>query len=334
MTKVSRIQVLICSMLVLCAMLCGCQQKWNPDTVPPLTDLPGPAEYTVKLVDPLGNPLPDVGVKFLQNGMPVGMAISDEDGIAEKTLERGEYILQLTFQHMGRSMSYSQESLQLTASKTETEVVVSYAMGVKKCKLIAPGDQKLAYTLTISGNSLTITGANSAALNGTYNFTDCGDALDIGDDKVTIAKNAAQEYTFSCEALGVPQKILCEDGSAMTTIVDGIYQVLSNEYVAYYVDEGCTLVKLFTEGRNYFVFAPIRAGTYEISVVGKGTIGDYGTPEQVYDANCSEVINGIFRKTVTADRISANAADTTVWVFGVDIDIANEETYLCIRWIG
>lgn len=335
MKKMNRIQALVLAVLMLCAVLTGCQQEPVQTTAAPATTVPsGPADYTVKLVDPLGNPLSNVGVKFLQNGDSAGMSITNDEGVAKKNLERGDYTLQLTFQDVEHSFVYSQESLQLTASKTETEIVVSYAMGDKTYNMLAPSTLKLAYTLTIAGSNITIAGATDTSLDGTYSFTQQDNALDLGDSKVTIEKNLTKAYTFFCDALRMPQNILCEDGSVMTEVADGTYTVMSNEYVAYYVDEGCTTVKLSEAGRNYFIFAPIRAGIYEISVVGKGVVGDFGTPNFVYGESYSEAVNGSFQKTITSDMIGTNGTGTTEWVLGVDIDTANEETYLCIRWIS
>ena len=63
MKKMNRIQALVLAVLMLCAVLTGCQQEPVQTTAAPATTVPsGPADYTVKLVDPLGNPLSNVGV--------------------------------------------------------------------------------------------------------------------------------------------------------------------------------------------------------------------------------------------------------------------------------
>lgn len=335
MNKMNRIRALVLAALMLCAVLCGCQNQTAPTTNAPATTVPsGPADYTVKLVDPMGNPLPNVGVKYMQNGESAGMVITDENGTAVKKLERGDYVLQLTFQDVEHTFVYDQESLKLTASKTETEIVVSYQMGEKAYSLIAPGNLRQAYTLTIAGNSMTVAGVVDTSLDGTYNFTENETGLELDNDKIIVEKNNSGEFTFKCDSLRMPQSIVCEDDSAMTALADGIYRVISNEYVGYYVEEGCTTVKLTETGRNYFVFAPVRAGIYEISVKGQGTVGDYGTVNYVFDNSNVEITNNAYQKTVTSDMIGTNDTGTTEWVIGIDSASANVDTYLCIRWIS
>ena len=63
---IKRLRVLALLLAVL--MLCGCQNG-NVTTVAPTTVPSGPANYTVKVVDPLGRPMENIGVKFIQGGL-------------------------------------------------------------------------------------------------------------------------------------------------------------------------------------------------------------------------------------------------------------------------
>lgn len=336
MSNMKRVWALALFVLMLCALLCGCQGTPADTTAPSTTAAPtGPADYTVKIADPLGNPQGNVGVKFLdKNGESMGMAITDENGVAVKNLERGEYTLQLTFQDVEHSFHYSEESIRLTATKTETEVVVSYRMGEQSYDLMAPTYLKVAYQLTISGGNVTVAGVYDTSVDGTYAFTEDETGLQLGDAPITITKNLSGFFTFECAALNTSQSIVDANGELMAAVADGTYQVMSNEYVAYYVDEGCTTVKLSEAGRNYFIFTPIRAGVYEFTVVGQGTIGTYGTVNYVYDNSDVEVVDNTYRKTVTSDMIGTNGTGTTEWVIGIDSETAGADTCLCITWVS
>ena len=336
MMNMKRIWALALAVLMLGALLCGCQETPAGTTAPATTAAPtGPADYTVKIVDPKGNPQSNVGVKFLdKSGESMGMAITNENGTAVKNMERGEYTLQLTFQDVEHSFCCSEESLRLTATKTETEVVVSYQMGEKSYNLLVPSNPKVAYNLTVSGGNVTVAGVLDTSVDGTYAFTEDENGLQLGDAPITIAKNLSGSFTFECAGLNMAQNIVDANDQPMTAVADGTYRVMSNEYVAYYVDEGYTTVKLSETGRNYFVFMPTRAGVYEISIVGQGTVGSYGTVNYVYEVSETEVENNTYRKTVTSDMIGTNGTGTTEWVIGIDSETAGAETYLCITWVS
>lgn len=89
---------------------------------------------------------------------------------------------------------------------------------------------------------------------------------------------------------------------------------------AYALTTGCTYVKLTAGERNYFLFTPTEAGTYQFSVEdGLGMeIGYYGMPSFVQSTSAAEVVDGKFTLSVSASMIGAGDGGTTVIVFGVD----------------
>ena len=98
---------------------------------------------------------------------------------------------------------------------------------------------------------------------------------------------------------------------AVSLYVDG-------ERTAYRVDVGSTYVKL-TENRNYFLFTPTQAGTYQFSVTDdSAAIGYYGAPHFVQSMSAAEVVNNTFTISVSASMIGTNGTGTTVLVIGVD----------------
>ena len=102
----------------------------------------------------------------------------------------------------------------------------------------------------------------------------------------------------------------------------------NGSYDAYPVDAGCTHVELKAGERNYFLFTPTQAGTYEFSAADGAnvTLGYYGAPHFVQSNNAAEDVseNGTFRISVSASMIGKGDTGTTVLVIGVDSDSATE----------
>lgn len=103
---------------------------------------------------------------------------------------------------------------------------------------------------------------------------------------------------------------------------------------AYPVSAGCTYCPLTAGERNYFIFTPSEAGTYEFAVIGEGTqIGYYGAPHFVQDLSGAEVVDNAFTVSVSASMIGSGESGTTRLVIGVDAGTA-EDCVLVIRRIG
>ena len=88
---------------------------------------------------------------------------------------------------------------------------------------------------------------------------------------------------------------------------------------AYRVSAGCTWVELTVDERNYFLFTPTQAGTYEVYLEsGEGTVGYYGSPYFVQDATAMDVVDGKVTLSVSASMIGTDNTGTSVLVLGVD----------------
>ncbi len=104
--------------------------------------------------------------------------------------------------------------------------------------------------------------------------------------------------------------------------------------IGWFVDACCTQVQLTKGERNYFLFAPTEAGTYEISAIGEvAGIGLYGTPYYVMDTSIELVENNAFTVSIRADQIGSGEGGTTVLVIGIDAD-DSEECILSVERIG
>ncbi len=86
-----------------------------------------------------------------------------------------------------------------------------------------------------------------------------------------------------------------------------------------YVDVCCTQMELTAGERNYFVFVPKQAGTYEISAIGAvESLGYYGSPHYMGDTTMLPVENNSFTTSIRADMIGSGEGGTSVLVIGID----------------
>jgi len=108
----------------------------------------------------------------------------------------------------------------------------------------------------------------------------------------------------------------------------------SEEYDAYSVAAGCTKVTL-VDGRNFYLFKPDKAGTYEFSIPNGNveTIGYYGSPHYVQKYSAAEVTDGKFKVSVSESMIGQDDTGTTVIVVGIDKK-NDDECILAIERIG
>lgn len=106
------------------------------------------------------------------------------------------------------------------------------------------------------------------------------------------------------------------------------------QYEALTVETGCTYVSLKKGERNYFLFTPTTAGTYEFSLPGSNaTLGYYGAPHYVQNQNVAEMKDGKFTVSISASMIGTGNTGTTTLVLGVDAG-ENESSVLAVERIG
>lgn len=99
------------------------------------------------------------------------------------------------------------------------------------------------------------------------------------------------------------------------------------ETVAHPVEACGTYVELTPGKRNYFLFAPSVAGTYEVSSSGQTLLGYYGAPHFVQAQSLTDVVDNTLTVSVSAGMIGAT------YVFGIDTGTA-ETCVLTINRIG
>ncbi len=105
-------------------------------------------------------------------------------------------------------------------------------------------------------------------------------------------------------------------------------------YDAYSVTVGSTYIPLTANDRNYFLFTPTEAGTYEFSVDGDFAIGYYGAPHFVQNESAAEVTDNKFTVSVGASMIGTGAGGTSNYVIGVDGGTEDTDCVLSILRTG
>lgn len=157
--------------------------------------------------------------------------------------------------------------------------------------------------------------------------------LDKGDYTVALMFTSADaSYYYDQTDLTLSaEKTEIEIVLAQTVIGEGVSLYADGaECTAWNVAAGCTHVEL-AAGRNYFLFTPAEAGTYEFSVIGSGTIGYYGAPHFVQSTSAAEVMDNAFSMSIKAEMIGTGNTGTSVYVVGIDAEAAGSTTLSIIR---
>lgn len=129
--------LIIMTALILCAVMvlgsCGAES--------------GEAVYKVSVADANGNAYASgIVVKFMQNGEQIAMQACDENGVAEKTLAKGEYQIELNFTDGAENYHYDGE-LALSAENTELNVTLARKVTSDPVALFADGTEHEAYSI-------------------------------------------------------------------------------------------------------------------------------------------------------------------------------------------
>lgn len=229
--KMSKLTGLMALLLCFATVLGACGGSGESSEQTAATEASNEVTYQVTVADALGNPYTSgVVVMFLKDGQQFAMQAVDANGVAAKTMEKGEYTVELVFTGDENAFFYEKEELVLTAENAEVAVTLANA---------------------ISGEA--------------------------------------------------------------STLVTG-----EKEYQAYHIGTGCTYVTLTPGERNYFLYVPTEAGTYEFSVSDEAAaLGYYGAPHFVQEVSAVDVVDNKFTLSIRADSISTEGS-TSVYVIGID----------------
>ncbi len=190
------------------------------------------AAYKVKVVDGSGNPYTSgVIVRFLKGTEQAAMQKVDENGVAEKTLAKGEYTVELMFTDNEEKYYYEKEGLTLSAEKTELQIVLYYAADPETQSLNAQGKNYEAYRVSVGSTYVNLTAGDrsfflfSPTEAGTYQFSAEGEGVQIGyygAPHFVQEVNAAEDLKDNTFTLSVSADMIGTDGTGTTTLVIGI----------------------------------------------------------------------------------------------------------------
>ncbi len=108
----------------------------------------GQTTYKVNVKDALGNPYTSgIIVQFMQGNKQVAMQACDENGVAEKKLEKGDYTVALNF--TDKEQEYYYEEVKLTSKEKEKDVILAYKPSSKATNLYVSSDEFEAYALGV-----------------------------------------------------------------------------------------------------------------------------------------------------------------------------------------
>ena len=113
-------------------------------------------------------------------------------------------------------------------------------------------------------------------------------------------------------------------GNESSTLIVG-----DGEYTAYHVNAGSTYVPVKASVRNYFIFSPTEAGTYDFRVSNNEVkIGYYGAPHFVQTQSAVDVINNVITLSISAGTIGGS------YVIGLDGLSADTDVVLSLIRTG
>lgn len=206
--------------LVLCtALLCAC------------TEETGDPVYRVKIVDALGNPYTSgIAVRFMQDGKQAGMQIPGENGVAEKTLPKGDYTVELKFTDADAAYHYDRTDLTLSSDKTELEIILSYALGEQSRTLYAQGKENPAYSIGTGCTYATLTAGErnyflfAPTEAGTYKFSAVASDVQIGYYGAPhfVQEHSAAEVKDGTFTISVSQSMIGTGDTGTTVLVIGV----------------------------------------------------------------------------------------------------------------
>ena len=173
MKKAKKILALLLATLLVAGLLSACGG--------------GEAAYSVQIVDAAGKPVTSgVVVKFLQGGTQAGMQVVNENGVAEKTLPKGDYTVELQFTDSEAVYKYDTSDLTLSPGKTQLQIVLNFGLSEETQTLVVEGKEFEARSVTAGGTEITLDGEDSSYFlfapteSGTYEFSLSGSDAAIG----------------------------------------------------------------------------------------------------------------------------------------------------------
>ena len=221
--KMKKVLVSIIAATLMCGsmILGGCGGNSTPAngnteiSDEPVIDENGQIAYQVSVKDALGNVYGSgIIVQFLQDGKQVAMQVCDENGVATKSLDAGDYTVALMFTDGGDNYRYNEGDMTLSAKKAKLDVTLVYSLATEAEALYVDGNETVAYAVSTGCTYVDLTNGernyflfrpteagtyefsladNSAGVMGYYggvHFVQSHSAAEVVDNKFTISIEA------------------------------------------------------------------------------------------------------------------------------------------------
>ena len=216
MSKKIRAILLAVTALLCMVLLCACG---------------GEADYQVKVLDAAGNPYTaGVIVKFMQNGAQVAMQPVDANGVATKTLEKGDYTLELVFTDDSLSGYVDPAKAVLSAKQTSVELTLCNTVTGEGVDIYANGAEGKAYNVTVGGTYVPVAkGVRNYFLftpteAGTYKISVDNADMKLGyyGSPFYIQENSVEEVVDNTVTFSVAKSMIGEGNTGTAVYVLGI----------------------------------------------------------------------------------------------------------------
>lgn len=199
----------------------------------------GEAAYRVSIVDTNGAPCSGVIVRFLQNGQQVAMQTLNDQGVAEKTLQRGDYTLELMFTDSNANYHYDESNLALTAEKTELTITLSMGADTEGQSIFAQGKDHVAYGVPLGDTHVDLTpGARSYFLftpqqAGAYRFSckEAGTTIGYYGTPHFVQDMTAAEVVDNAFTVSVKAEMIGTGSTGTTVLVIGLDSETATEAI-------------------------------------------------------------------------------------------------------
>ena len=199
-----------------------------------MTACGGEEDYKVKVVDGQGQPYTSgVIVKFMQDGKQAGMQPVGKDGVATKTLAKGEYTVELVFTDDNLTGHFDQEKAKLSAKVTSVEIVLMSGISGEGTSLFVGAEEVKEYTAydVAVGSTYIPVKANdrnyflfTPTEAGTYQFSVDNNDLAIGYYGATyfVQAQSAAEVKDNVFTISVSKSMIGEEATGTSVYVIGV----------------------------------------------------------------------------------------------------------------
>ena len=228
--KTKRMISLLLAMVLCVSMLAACGGQ---DTTGETTQNVSSNElaYRVSVVDALGNPYTDgIIVSFTGENGETAMQKVNESGIAEKTLTKGTYAVELMFTGDESAYHYEAAELNVTADAPALQVVLDLAVTGEGRTLYAPTGECQAYSVATGCTYVTLKAGErnyylfAPTTEGTYEISVIGDVEAIGyfGSPHFVQENNVGDVTDNVITVSITGSMIGTGDTGTTVLVLGV----------------------------------------------------------------------------------------------------------------